>query len=373
MSHPRHPQGRQRRHFSVTGLLTTAALGYGAYRLVQWAMQDDEGSTYNGASTTRTTSNPQNARERRQRMTRCRNEVRQALQGFLPAVRQVVEQETSVADERQQLKELRASEDRSVQRERERELWRTVTIQSVARLVGTAYAHTLLWLVLTVQVHLLGAHLWQSLQTFSDSVSSTRTHYDATHRAVLQHTFANFLETGLHALVRLVQRVVEEELHEWDVLDDQYLQMDATRWRHGVNKVRRRISVARQRQQSNGDQQQQPSLLSFILPPSARYVTDTANLPPDASQLLDETWDLLESPLFCNALEEGLEASFRHLLGDEDALPLAQRVTGVQKTVVAQFYAPPHSLDNRSSPTTPQVQILESLPDTLELADVSFS
>ncbi|KAL7525080.1 hypothetical protein ACHAXR_000851, partial [Thalassiosira sp. AJA248-18] len=113
--------------------------------------------------------------ERRLRMGRCRLEASRAMMDFLPTLKKAIVKETDVTQETDELKQLRVKKreiagfivdngdsetnqiiDEGVKneedaiREKERRLWNEIKNKSMTRLVTTIYAHTIVFLVLTV-------------------------------------------------------------------------------------------------------------------------------------------------------------------------------------------------------------------------------
>ena len=192
-------------------------------------------------------------RLRRQRIDRCRIETVNALSDFLPTMRKAIESFTDTSDETKALKALRGSPDRKERREEESDLWDAVTIKSITRMVATAKAHTLLFLILSVQVHLLGGRLFEeqmrSSQTTSsttlsvgmDSIASDRmTSYQASHRLVLTRTYDFFFENGLRLLVQSVERAVLSVMEDlrWDVMKPTSMAITEQAFDDAVYKIR---------------------------------------------------------------------------------------------------------------------------------------
>jgi peroxin-3 len=566
-----HDHRRQRRRdpastsFSWgTTLVTTAFVAYGTYRLANyiydaWIEEDNDddnkngdnqdgniaasennidttGPIYHEATTFRNFNSNRTWLLRRQRMKRCRLETIQALQGFLPTLCRIVEEQTKTTAETQALKKIReerrrkqqeqqqnhsaaspggaataeesspakqeassktAADDDAVSlpvtplkdetekdvncvnnRAQEVKLWNVIKIQSFTRMMATAYAHTVLFLVLTVQVHLLGARLWkeQLLQqqqqqeqgeisaaatSSCSSNSSSDYSYQESHRYVLLHTYEYFFEQGLTLLIQTVERAVEQVLQDWNVLDAAFLHVAHAKLDEAIDKIRRVVEELNSSSSSNDAVAAQGgvgpgmtrrrhcprNLLRFLMPPTATKSTgrrndtendqgpaaavdttagagaDDANSSDDAFKvaqtILDETWDLLESPVLKDAQQDCLNATFDLMReeswgqifrnemtattgvdphpseggdgdgdGDDDAVtttrPLAHILTQL-KRASSSFYvvASTATANNRkemaavdgqqSVMVNSYCQAMEQLPSVLEVGDVSFN
>lgn len=425
---------------SVGSMVSAAVFAYGSYKLASWAWnswnvdeEDDreegrqqqcegyfrEGAASGGRpmeSVGQSPMTPHRWRARRQRMMRCRDEALKALESFLPTLRKAIEDKTNTTSEGQALKQLRVQrnndpveEDEMRLRETERELWETIKVRAVTRMVATAYAHSVLFLVVTVQVNLLGGKLFEeqvqntsSTSSMSlDSVASDRmAAYGESHKLVLQHTYKYFFEQGIVSLVDSVERAVTAVFENWNVSDPSSLNISRESFEEAINEIR---VIEEQRGRASTRSKRRRSLLRFLMPPSESFdeiVTDEL-----ARWILDETWDLLESPVLLDAQHDCLKATFDRMKdqhwgkmfdNDNDAAempryaadrsvtrPLAHVVTRLKHTSKSFF----KSQQSSSFPddqynlglAAPRFTInsycaeMELLPSILELADVSFN
>jgi len=410
----------------------------------------------------------------------------------LPTLENILEKETSTKNETQCLKKLRLEKQQwqdqhndiaSVSsdceeeeeednnrtaleriRQEEKELWNSIKVKTFTRVVSTAYAHTILFLVLTVQVHLLGGRLFeehfrqaeeegnagqqqeqQQSHTHTDgeeeegskptattpevSASNQMASYQTSHKMVLQHTYEYFFDHGLSSLVRCVKRAVETVLMDWDVMDpkravsehdieDVMVQIrdivegrrpssrsSPTRsWRHGQRRQQ-------QEQLHNNRHYHSRSILKFLLPPE--HDDYTILLDDMAQYILDETWDLMESPVMQDAQSACLHTTFHHMQESYwshiflqnppqqnqnrsptsdwivTTKPLANVITQMKHTFKSFFMKPPTNDETEDGndglqmfspqPSNERLQcnmycsILASIPTVLELGDVSFN
>ena len=437
---------------SLTTVVTTAAVAYGAYRLVNWAWNQyttattaEDGYIQQQGERTRSTSAAAPAavrtssrsrsqqqqqhqwRIRRQRMSRCRDEVTKAMEGFLPTLRSIVEERTSAKAETQAMKALRRrtqperSDDdddgNDSRRQQEQELWNAIQIKLITRMLATAYAHTILFLVLMVQVNLLGGKLWEEQTATAaaaatqsdDSVASGRMgSYQASHQFVLQHTYDYFFEHGLLALITTVERAVTEVLllapqrnahDQWNVLDPASLNLSRDQFQELIEQIRAVVedNVTTNTPSSSRYQhhrQRRPrSLFRFLMPPSAHFETNTAIDDALAASILDETWDLMESPVMLDAQIDALQVTF-HIMREQgwgtifannnDADDDNERTTKPLATVIPQLKHTSNSFygtinreqqqqQQQESTPNPYCVKMQILPSVLELADVSFN
>ena len=320
---------------------------------------------------------------RRQRIERCRDETVNALSDFLPTLRRCIEDLTDTSAETRALKALRSSPDRNEHREEERELWESVKVKAVTRMVATAKAHTILFLILSVQVHLLGGRLFEeqmreqdaSSSLGADSMASDRmTSYQSSHKLVLTRTYEFFFDKGLGLLVQCVERAVTTVMEPWDVTKPESMHVTAETFNEALVKIRSIVEGRTSRSHRTR------SILRFLLPPEHAV---GAVVPDDLAQsILDETWDLLESPVFEDAhaeclsatLDEMRERSWEKLFLDSAGasvkVPLALVITKLKGTSYT-FYEP--ATDEGRTGCNKYVGSLQQLPSLLELGSVSFN
>lgn len=325
-----------------------------------------------GRSTTKTTTGSLQTRptltwkDRRQRLARCREETRKALHNFMPTVRTTIEGATNTSKETKELKKLRAEKS---DEERQAELWETIKTCAVTRMVATAYAHTILVLVLTVQIHLLGGKLFQKQQQHEQSEEDMDS-YQTSHRQVLLHTYAYFFDKGLLSLVQSVRRSVSHVLGDWDVSDPSSLNMTQDMLEQALQEIRNVVLYGTSKRTSRRSPR---SLLRFLLPPETIGAEETDDL---SQSILDETWDLLESPVLEDAQAECLNVTF-DVMRDQGYSKLfdsEQTTTQPLAKVIAQFKQTSNTFYNHEEPSSSNdyYYSLEKLPSLLELGDVSF-
>lgn len=439
---PRWRRPRRNEPPSLGTVISAAAVVYGTYRLASWAWTSwyNDGSAEEERKGQRQASLPQGEgiqssgfssrpvdavqapamnshrwRIRRQRMARCRDEVMKALEGFLPTLRRAIENRTNTAKETQALKDLRAQRSQEegshdnpneqMRRREEKDLWEKIKIRAITRMVATAYAQCILFLVVTVQVNLLGGKLFaEQLQNSSsassmsiDSVASDRMNaYGESHKLVLQYTYKYFFERGIVSLIDSVERAVSVVLETWDVSDPSSLNISREAFDQAINDIR----AAEEKGRVSSRSRRPRSLLRFLMPPTETF---NENVPDELARwILDETWDLLESPVLIDAQQDCLKATFdrmrdrywgeifeseeetadipRHAASRTVTRPLAYVITRLKHTSKS-FFKSQQQPDEGSilGMATPRFAVnsycaeMEMLPSVLELADVSFN
>ena len=359
-------------------------------------------------------------------MGRCRLETSHAMMDFLPTLKRAIVKETDVSDETEELKQLRIKrkdildmkqeqqsgetnnimsneeiqDEEDIIREKERCLWNSIKNKSLTRLMTTIYAHTIIFLVLNVQVNLLGGRLLreeleeenESSQPQSTS-SSAADRYRTSHQTVLSKTYHYLFAKGIPALATSLGKEVEDILQKFDVLGDNATLADVSSW---IECIRDKME---HRNEKEGENQIMSQLVKFVIPQEGDVDASSNNADNEASDelakyILDETYDLLESPSFVNAEKQCLDTTFDQLrmkvLGRlflmEDSVPLANVVTHLQKNAVSTFHKPPSHKEEMKSwggilgmmeeplPSVPNDYIskLERLEAVHELCDVCF-
>lgn len=354
----------------ATKVVTTAVVAYGAYRLVDWAYQhwwnsgDDAQKQTNQGGTMGNNFAPELPRDtvarrrraRQQRLRRCQQECLQAWQalGSAATLSPLIIQATDTTDATNRLKDMRSFITFTDElRAEQSKLWHQVKIRSFTRFVATAYAQSLLILVLSVQINLWGAQLWNEQQeqsTSSPSLSSATNSvermqsYQLEHQQVLQRTFAYFFANGLTDLVQCVAKATEQVLADWDVLERAYLQVSRDQVIEALGQIRsvvEELGATRRR-----------SLWRFFVPPEDYFEDDNKNL----SDISAETWDWIESPLLQDALEDTLGVTFDYcqqncLPWEEDenatCLPLAKLLPKIKKNATLLEAQQDHALAER--------------------------
>ena len=283
-------------------------------------------------------------KEQRRRVAMCREETQKVYESFLPIIRRMIEDYTSTNKETKELKKLRskassppsssassspttvtAVSDNNVNdtKLKEKELWEIIKVNSFTRLVSTATAHTILFLVLTVQIHLVAGKLWEQERKNNGFDPSSSSSTSSSHRRVLMKTYDYFLDHGIRHLIRTIERAVDHVVAEWDVTDPSSLRTTKTMVDDALSEILQFVLYGRSPPTTTKrSRSRRPrSLLRYLVP----FEDDDCNERHHQQQeglasvgvgdatvnsILDETWDLLESPVLEDALQESLDCTF---------------------------------------------------------------
>lgn len=308
-------------------------------------------------------------------------------------------------------------------RERERELWNNIKNKSITRLVTTIYAHTIVFLVLTVQVNLLGGRLLREEQeknqqqqeegneedTLDEQSSDDESdRYRSSHKTVLAKTYHHVFAKGIPSLAAAVAKAVDDAMQNWDVLggDDASLD-DVSSWLETVRDV---IEKRQEKSGNNSSSSATGALVQYVIPDEMGQSNDESTMDDLARYILDETYDLLESPTYAHAERLCLDITFTNLReegyanlfssptrrhnkhvneGGDGAVverkPLAKVITHLSKPTVATFYeAPSHKAEmedwegvfrmmEEPLPSAPNVYIPNLSHVVTELSDICFN
>ena len=335
------------------------------------------------------------------RMERCRHEVSRAMMDFLPTLKKAITKETDITAEMEELKSIRAlkkegaGEQSDSIREHEGKLWNSIKNKSITRLATTVYAHAIVFLVLTVQVNLLGGRLLRDEQEESteENLTDESDRYRSSHKTVLAKTYHHVFAKGIPALTEVVGKSVDDTLQNWNVLGGDNVSLnDVSSWMETIR------DVIERRQQKGGSSS---ALIQFIIPDETSSASSDESMDELARYILDETYDLLESPTFAHAERMCLDATFTHLniggyanlfsspkitnTNEMDELkPLAKVITYLQKQTVATFYKPPSHQEEMKDwegifglmeeplPSAPNVYIPKFFDAVADLSKICF-
>jgi hypothetical protein len=171
--------------------------------------------------------------------------------------------------------------------------------------------------------------------------------------------------------VQTVRRSVSHVLGDWDVSDPSSLNMTQDMLEQALQEIRNVVLYGTSKRTSR---RRPRSLLRFLLPPE----TIGAEEPDDdlSQSILDETWDLMESPVLEDAQEECLNVTFDAMRdqGYSKLFDSEQTTTQPLAKVITQFKQTSNTFYNHqeTSSSNDYYSSLEKLPCVLELGDVSF-
>ena len=404
---------RRRRHQrTIATLIVTAAATYGSYRLAHWYFGAEDDEDKHGATVDSFTEQLQShgdrappashiptgqeqnsaaqrppqlgLRMRSAQMALCREHVTRALPSFCQQLRQAIERQTDISEETRQLRGLPAHSDdpkcRTDMERQQTQLWEQIKVKSVTQAIATAYAHVILYLALTVSTHVAFGRQIGRYKYNDDSSTAPEIH-----RFVLHHILSPFLhsgvdptDSGLHRLVVAVQDAVTKRMADWNVRDPAYLEIKPVQM-EGVLDAVWECLCQRGHADNNGI-----GLVRFLF---STPTTTTAKPTKTHAQvstlderhcelysaqlLLDETLDVLESPVSRDAERDCVKACMRHFQAkvfDTQTLPLATVLTRLRK-VTKTCYGFGATTENQNE----YVAVMEASPAMTELRDVSFT
>lgn len=384
-------------------------MAYGAYKVASWAWNKWSGSSNeeedvvnNNEALSHNHSNPFSPsssskrmnhktrrnfmRKRKRSIHQCYLETMHALDEFMGSLRQTIEAHTDYSNETKRLKQIRKKSTEIGGVVDQEALWRVIKIKSITRMLATLYVNTMLYLLLTVQIHVLGGCIFRENQHsqnsgVNDEIYENNTELDPskkitkdTHAAVLMQTHKFFSEGGIVELLNKIQSVVAKSTEKWITIKQS---------NHELGEI------------SNSDISVAIKAIRSIETDGTIFDFFTTSQQENQSQnnqfensLIDETFDITESPVFEEALSDCLQTSFQlldsqlqsHLFQDKDTIHLVH-VFGKLKKITNMFYETPQSRDDGQvwwddeQVTFPNmyIQDMDRLETLKELGDVSFN
>jgi len=326
MNYPtRRPRQQQRR--TLTGVATRAAVVYGTYKIASWAWKQwgpgaanntkEEENIHNNAFTMdRNTSKRKYIRRRRYQLLKCYQETMNTVHAFMSTLKPTIESKTDFSSQTKRLKQIRKSrKEEGIQdhhddiiKSEQIVLWNDIKIKSLVRLFTSLYVHSVLYLLLTVQVNLLGGIIFRNNDSSNISLEASRTEIDkdrvdeATHKDVLMRTFEHFFDIGIDKILDSLTTTIEKETRTWVAIqsDNRLGTVTKSEFMSLVDKIRdieKSISFvdlisSTETQNSNADN------------------LDSANDVHLVKRIIDETLDIVESPVFEEAKHECFDLSF---------------------------------------------------------------
>jgi hypothetical protein len=304
---------------------TLAVTGYATYRLACWAWnnskkEDDEEENvaiqgrfygkndaigyYSRNSTIRSSQSSDIQKMRHVALTAtAEEELINALRACGPLLKDAVNASTDYSSEVKSLKNLRrqaqrkgADEDNNSNDLQQQELWEKIKEKSITRLLLTAYSQPLIILILYIQILILRRH---SMQKEENNMIDCNTR-----KELFTRTLEYFFLKSLPKLSSAIECSVHSRLCCWTVTTT--MDMRKSEFEAGVHTV-----------QWNFNAENEDNISTFLVDvnqePIQRNSFDNdriteLNAPNDISNeavaILEETWDILESPLFKDAWKE---------------------------------------------------------------------
>lgn len=367
----------QRKHSrSLTSMATTALAAYGAYKFTSWVWNKVTDESENHSASAHRGQTQSYMRQRRQQIAKCRKEVITTSSSFLNTLKLRVDSLTDVSQETKLLKQIRSGQVEEVSQE---DLWDTIKVRSITRMIATAYAHTILALVLNVQIHLLGGKIFrkkiEARGDEADFIEKEDDNKENYHQQVLVYTLEYFFDEGLNALVQDLQAKVEKYFEAYEVMNEDSRSVKVINLQEfddAVSKVKSDF--------------EQVSFIQYICEFDGKASTASME---EVQFILDETLDVLDSPSFEIAKEELLEKTMKGLHdeykilfqgdGDEGSKPVVTIVTKLKK-ICTSFYKSPEERSEDTFIDIPMsaypskyLYFMDRMNSVRELGDFSFA
>lgn len=339
-------------------------------------------------------------RKRRQQLFKCGIETLGALESFMDTLKSSIESKTDFSRETKKLKQMRKKKsaatvlDKDTEENRDDDndsaiskqerLWKEIQVQSMTRMICSVYVHTVLYLLLTAQIHLLGGYIFRdNIKTENEEeVNSTNNHEPnvigmdvSVHKAVLMKTYEYFFDKGIVRLLGKVKAAVQRETQGWVTISSESglgsISLDD--FMQTIDKIR----------EIEGDN----LFLDMIRP----YEEDAENEAHHslAKSIIDETLDVMESPVFEEATQESLNVSFditksqlhTDLFNNDQKSTLFVHAFGKLKKITNVLYEKPRPSNEveelfcENTVKFPNIYAMEmyNLDILKELGDISFN
>jgi len=229
-------------------------------------------------------------RRRRQHRNRISKECDEALLRFIASLQTALDGSfRSIPESVLAIKELRsaraAGNASPEAEEAEKHLWDTLKVATFSKVVSAIISFNVLHLVLRVQLHLLGRRSF--LDTSKSRAPGQEPLTMDDRGTFLSLTYNHLLGEGLKGLVTAVDRAATEVLVDCALAS----KLDCNATFTLLDRIRETVLAE--------------GLVQFVVPPE-QLLNDVA---PMVQSMLDETWDIVESPAFANALAAALEQS----------------------------------------------------------------
>jgi peroxin-3 len=267
-------------------------------------------------------------RRKEMELQRLRGECTSTITTFLSPLRRQLNKLTDVIPITTQLKELRAKQkarkalsggkktEEDVEDEKHLErLWEDLKVYSLARLITSVYALTLMDLLLRVQLHVAAKKALEDREKGSEAKVTQKVREQFMFKAT-----DFFVSQGLNTLLQRVEKGIRAATKPWMMGTD--AEVTRTEIVDMVKNIRREIENSRAGDDSTLSQSAHAWFLSCLIQPDEALARAKEDAGLDAAQagelkaMLDETMDLLESPHFAAVLEEALNTLFTALLDD---------------------------------------------------------
>ena len=399
----RKKQGQQRSLASQVGtVVATAAVAYGTYKAIDyyWNRRDDDDDDHSDDSSSSSatssaspqqkanllspssltsalfglaTPSPRKTSHRRRKPKQiklCTTETRKAFSRLVVCLQDPIDAATATNPITKELKQLRGNKTTEALQKQE-SLWNDLQLQAVTRLLTTAYAHTILYIVLSVQIQLLSVQKASARSSGEEPPDSP-----SAFAPLLLQTYEYFLKDGIPRLARAVKEVSQKELTDFQVMEASTCHKTEQQW---TNKLQAIHSAFVDSHNPSGAADEPLLLWRYLLPPE-----NESNAQDDDSDemhhLQDSLLDVLESPIYVDAQHDCWSAVFGVLqevtheqyFAAVKTLPLAKLVAHCKQLCTTFYPTISRSMEDEDETIMTDYQrALESIPSLLELQTVS--
>jgi peroxin-3 len=228
-------------------------------------------------------------RRRRQHRSRVSKECDEALLRFIASLQAALDGSfRSIPESVLAIKELRsaraAGQAPPEAEDAEKRLWDKLKVATFSKMVAAVVSFNVLHLVLRVQLHLLGRSSFFLAPGLAPGLEPLTM---ADRGAFLSLTYNHLLGDGLKGLVAAVDKAAAEVLADCALAS----KLDCAATCALLGRIREKV---------HGE-----GLLQFVVPPEQ----PSRDVAPEVQRMLDESWDILESPAFAHALAAALDQS----------------------------------------------------------------
>jgi len=216
--------------------------------------------------------------------------------------------------------------------DQEKELWDELKVATFTKLAVALLMMTLLQLTLMTQLHILGRHNFLNFKATAEEPGLTM----AVRGSFLSLTYTHMLGDGLNQLADAVKPVVRRVLSGCTLTTKLDCDATASLLRRVCDGVDSSASPAADG--ARGREEATTPLARFVVAPSQHL----QGASPAAQAMLDETWDIVESPAFAAALTAALDRSLG-VLKDQLAISVFRGGPGLAQSPALTSPGPPSS------------------------------
>lgn len=381
---------RQRQHIRRPGVAAIAAASvaaYGAYKLGLWAWSTWADDDPEVSVKERAKHEPErNSKEkiaqqrfhilRRKRILRCREDSLSLMRSFAVVLQRSLEEATDTCQERRKLKQLRRNVTKGIDSAQEDALWLKIQESTLTRMVAGAYLQAILVTVVTVQVNLLGGYMFHtaamepiSMSTDYADCGAVITATSFIHQKVLERTFHRLVDHCVKSVLESVRSAVLHSIDncDWDMKNaSSALHMTHHAFLTTIHRIRTEVEGSCPHQHAR----LQKYFVAPAVASNAEEGNDVADVVTEVDNIMNEAWDLLDSPAASCALADCVNHVFAKMdeklwvpvFADETDQPIASIISQLR-------IAADHVFEKDCCNSA----LMADLASVVEVADLSFN